>query len=162
MQDGSKNFSASQVQALALFFLGLTREKIEHLVGVKSETLRKCLIGLTRIQKNQRLWDEQAVKRLDDRLDRSFGMGEYVTEMLVMEEMHLPSEEAAVLKVFNQRDKSPLSFAVSALERILRRKVTVQGRWMVMKGRQKEAVRLPTSAFLADQSNGEESVKQQR
>jgi hypothetical protein len=104
-------YSSKRIQALGLFFLGLNREKIEALTGVKSETVGSYLLGLTRTVDNHRLWNDEEVTKLDSTLGMRFDMAEYVTEIRIKWQVP-PFQEAAFLKGIKQREKCPLSFAV--------------------------------------------------
>lgn len=73
-------------KALALYLLGLSREQIEGLLPIKSETLRGYILALTRevrYSRSQlyRLFNDNALKSLPIELQKHYGLGEHVREV---------------------------------------------------------------------------------
>ena len=79
-------------QALALFFLGQNRQKIERLLPIKSETVRDDILELTFLAEppenpNRRMFREDAVEALTQELEKAYGLGHHVEEVFYVRDV---------------------------------------------------------------------------
>ena len=75
-------------QAPGTLFLGLNRQKIERLLPIKSETVRRYILALTFLAEppenpNRRIFHEYAGEDLTQELEKAYGLGEHVEEVFL-------------------------------------------------------------------------------
>ena len=146
-QAGSKPHRPKQVQkcrqALALFFLGLSRQKIEQLLPIKSETLRRYILALT-IEGSHpgsqpyRMFREDAQESLAQELEKAYGLGDRVRDVFKCLEVfrvnYFSAEPSEFLRQFHRYKPLP-AFLMRKLRKILGTKVRRHGRFFQVAGR---------------------------
>jgi hypothetical protein len=91
-------------QALALFFLGVRRQKIERFLPIKSETVRRYILALTFLANspenpNRRMFREEALKALTQELEEAYGLGDDVDYVFRrLDNAFFPSDEGAFFR----------------------------------------------------------------
>lgn len=116
-----------RLQALALVFLGLSRDQVERLIGVKSETTRKYLLGLAPVQGALRVFDDEKVREWDGLLEKNFGMPDSIFELRDGIGSHAQLNERDFLTSIRSLSKPDPDFACDRLYKILKREVQLNG-----------------------------------
>jgi hypothetical protein len=115
-------------QALALFFLGLNRQKIKRLLPIKSETVRDYILELTHFvdppeNPNRRMFREDALKALTQELEEAYGLGDDVAYVFRrLEDDFFPNDEREFFRRLRGYVPMPEEL-VEKLRLILRTKV---------------------------------------
>jgi hypothetical protein len=118
-------------QALALYFLAMTRNQIRRCMPIKSETVRSYILALTievRLSGSlpYRMFSDDAVKSLTKELERAYGLGDRVEDVfktLVFNRGDYFSADAnAFLRKFCRRPP-PLALLMRKLRQILKTRV---------------------------------------
>jgi transposase/AraC-like DNA-binding protein len=137
-------------QALALYFLSLTRNQIERCMPIKSATVRRYLLALTTAggqsgSRPFRMFSDYVVESLAKELERAYGLGDYVREVMVklgLRGLDYFSEDAsAFLREFRLSPPS-LAFLVRKLRQILKARVCCHGRAIQVVGRNERLVKV--------------------
>jgi hypothetical protein len=172
---GSKPRRQEQVrrcrQALALYFLGLTRGQIERLLPIKSETVRSYVLALTTVVSHPgappyRMFLPDARASLAQELERAYGLGDPVEDVIHCLEIAqcpagagngstictFPIEEREFLRGFHRSGPLP-AFLVRKLRQILRAKVRHLGKCLYLPGRNGGEVKVRVPQWYPAQSS---------
>jgi hypothetical protein len=138
-------------QVLALYFLGLKRQQIEGLLPIKSETVRNYILALT-IEvrepgwKPYRMFNDDAMGSLTKDLEKCYGLGEHMTEVLDTIHMapigHYSTNATHFFRQFSGIRPSSTAFLMRKLRQILRTTVSRRGRFILIKGRNNCLIKL--------------------
>ena len=142
---------------MALIFLGLNRDQIEHLLGIKSETLKKYLLKLLMEVPDgeARAGQKKCIFNSDrwDDLARTLGKKYQLKELVLYLPVQIENFSDAVvdaeklMSLLKAQIKENPEFVARKIENILGRTVKIKDGFIVLRGHKNKIVKIPTSRF---------------
>jgi len=144
-------------QAMALIFLGLNRDQIEHLLGIKSETLKKYLLkllmevpdGEARAGQKKCIFNSDRWDDLARTLGKKYQLKEFVLYLPVQIENFSDAvvDAEKLMSLLKAQIKENPEFVARKIENILGRTVKIKDGFIVLRGHKNKIVKIPTSRF---------------